>query len=188
MAVARYGQFRDFLAEFAGISREEEENGHRGRLELYLVGCWKRGIKLELLLGCCLEWIGITSGVEFWAARLETETTDLAVSITEMNRLSENRFITIRMPRHFDVSATGDGDGSEAGNGDVPKASGNGDVSEDGNDNVSEARNGDESEAREDDVSEARDDDVSEARDGDVSEARDGGDDDEAQDMVIDNN
>ncbi|WMV15126.1 hypothetical protein MTR67_008511 [Solanum verrucosum] len=127
------------------------------------------------------------------------ETTDLAVSITGLNRLSENRFITFRIPRHFDVSATGDGDGSEAGNGDVPEAYGNGDVSEDGNGNVSEARNGDESEARDDDVSEARDDDESkardddvsearEARDGDVSEARDGGDDDEAQDMVIDNN
>ncbi|XP_015158916.1 E3 ubiquitin-protein ligase RNF13-like [Solanum tuberosum] len=130
------------------------------------------------------------------------ETTHLEVSITEMNRLSDDRLIEVGVHRISDVFEAGDGDGSEAGNGDVSEASGNGDVSEaSGNGDVSEARNGDvfearngdEFEARDDDVSEARDgdeseaidDDVSEARDGDVSEDRDG---DEAQDMVIDNN
>ncbi|KAH0699228.1 hypothetical protein KY284_013443 [Solanum tuberosum] len=124
------------------------------------------------------------------------ETTHLEVSITEMNRLSDDRLIEVGVHRISDVFEAGDGDGSEAGNGDVSEASGNGDVSEARNGDVFEARNGDEFEARDDDVSEARDgdeseaidDDVSEARDGDVSEDRDGRDGDEAQDMVIDNN
>ncbi|KAH0717433.1 hypothetical protein KY285_013464 [Solanum tuberosum] len=124
------------------------------------------------------------------------ETTHLEVSITEMNRPSDDRLIEVGVHRHSDVFEAGDGDGSGAGNGDVSEASGNGDLSEARNGDVFEARNGDEFEARDDDVSEARDgdeseardDDVSEARDGDVSEDRDGGDGDEAQDMVIDNN
>ncbi|WMV15130.1 hypothetical protein MTR67_008515 [Solanum verrucosum] len=86
------------------------------------------------------------------------ETTHLEVSITEMNRLSDDRLIEVGVHRHSDVFEAGDGDGSETGN----------------------ARDGDESEAR--------DDDVSETRDGDVSEDRDGGDGNKAQDMVIDNN
>ncbi|KAG5621590.1 hypothetical protein H5410_006808 [Solanum commersonii] len=39
MAAATYGRFREFLTEFVGISCEEEENGHRGRLELYVYCC-----------------------------------------------------------------------------------------------------------------------------------------------------
>ncbi|XP_069149560.1 uncharacterized protein [Solanum lycopersicum] len=116
------------------------------------------------------------------------ETTDLAVSITEMNRISEDRFLTIRVPRHFDVSAARDGVGSRVGNSDVLEASGNGDVLVDGNGDESEVRNGDELEARDNDVSQARDNDEYENRDDDVLEARDGEDGDEAQDMVIDNN